>query len=170
MSTSTLSKNLRRSPSLDAVASGDSHRAPTAPDIEWTPADSAAADKEGWNLFNVETSPEIQRDDEADLFPTDDAAVEFVRSSRTAHGVKALALVEVAASAALSPSERFDALLNNIGSATGNDDEIAALRTVVDELLRAIPAEIETDFLEEALAKLRATEIKAAAWKIRCEE
>ncbi len=63
---------------------------------EWTDADCAAAEREGWNLFNVETSPEIQRDDESAVFLSDEDAAAFVRSSQAPHCIKASALVAAA--------------------------------------------------------------------------
>jgi len=50
--------------------------------LEWTTADSQAADRHGWNVFNLDESRgrgEIQRDDETDWFATDEEAIEFVR-------------------------------------------------------------------------------------------
>jgi hypothetical protein len=45
--------------------------------------DSRLADAEGWGLFDVDSLGvghlQIQRDDEADIFESDDAAIEFVR-------------------------------------------------------------------------------------------
>jgi hypothetical protein len=49
---------------------------------EWTTADSQTADKQGWGLFNFDESRghgEIQRDDEANRFATDEEAIEFVQ-------------------------------------------------------------------------------------------
>lgn len=49
-------------------------------DIEWTAADSEISSREGWSVFNLEDGrPEIQRDDELDVFKDDDAAVAHVR-------------------------------------------------------------------------------------------
>lgn len=42
--------------------------------IKWTTKDQAAALREGWALFNMDTHPEIQKDDDQDRFPDDDSA------------------------------------------------------------------------------------------------
>jgi hypothetical protein len=44
----------------------------------WAKPDWQIEDGEGWALFNVETRPEIQRDDEADVFASDEDAIAFV--------------------------------------------------------------------------------------------
>lgn len=70
---------------------------------EWTSADCQTAAKQGWNLFNLDDSlerGEIQADDEAGRFATDDDAIEFVRQQATAGDVvaaKALKLHELGA-------------------------------------------------------------------------
>lgn len=48
---------------------------------EWTPADCAAACDEGWCVFNVDGGGplEIERDDEAEVFESDDEAIAHVR-------------------------------------------------------------------------------------------
>lgn len=49
--------------------------------IRWTRADQARALKEGWALFNMDTtSPSIQKDDEAGKFSSDwDARLHVIR-------------------------------------------------------------------------------------------
>lgn len=51
-----------------------------SPEIAWTPAHSAAASKEGWDIFDVDGAGyfEIQKIDDAKRFKTDAAAVRFV--------------------------------------------------------------------------------------------
>jgi hypothetical protein len=45
----------------------------------WTSADSNAANKEGWNVFNEgEGDARLERDDEQDMFKSDDDVWEFV--------------------------------------------------------------------------------------------
>lgn len=46
----------------------------------WTAADSEIATNEGWDLFNADSEPVIQKDDMMDVFPSDDAALEYVIS------------------------------------------------------------------------------------------
>jgi hypothetical protein len=65
----------------------------TSPEAAFSAEDAKRAESEGWNLFNEETNPEIQRDDEAGIFSTDDEALAFVRASDSPHASKALALV-----------------------------------------------------------------------------
>ncbi|HEP6430584.1 TPA: hypothetical protein VDB83_004907 [Burkholderia cenocepacia] len=54
---------------------------PTGDVPAWTSEDCAIADKQGWNLFDVDGSGylEIQRDDEAQVFESDDDALAYVR-------------------------------------------------------------------------------------------
>lgn len=52
----------------------------------WTATDSKNALREGWGIFNED---EIQRDDEAGVFASDDEAIEFVRASNAPHARKA---------------------------------------------------------------------------------
>lgn len=46
--------------------------------MDWTPDDNAYALNEGWGIFDAGRALEIERDDEAAIFPHDDAAVEYV--------------------------------------------------------------------------------------------
>jgi hypothetical protein len=46
--------------------------------VIWTVEDQKAAEVEGWSLFNHPHAPEIQRDDEAAVFESDEAAIQFV--------------------------------------------------------------------------------------------
>lgn len=47
--------------------------------MDWTCDDDAYALNEGWGIFDSDTRGlEIERDDEAAIFPHDDAAVEYV--------------------------------------------------------------------------------------------
>lgn len=68
---------------------------------EFTAREAALAAAEGWNLFNVETCPEIQRDDEAGIFQTDEDAIAFVKASGTPHALRALAIL-----AAFAPADK----------------------------------------------------------------
>lgn len=54
---------------------------------DWTSADSQSAAQHGWNLFNLNESRqhgEIQADDEAARFSTDEEAIEFVKQQAKA--------------------------------------------------------------------------------------
>jgi hypothetical protein len=55
--------------------------------LKWTPKDSKAATKEGWEIFNVDSTNvlEIERVDEAGIFKSDTAARAFV-SKKAARG------------------------------------------------------------------------------------
>jgi hypothetical protein len=59
-----------------------------------------------------------------------------------------------------SNGERFDALLQNISAATGNDAEIEALRDLIEALWQLLTPEQEAEFF----ANCGAIEIKAARW------
>lgn len=48
------------------------------PKVRCTKLDCAIMEREGWAVFNEESLPEIQRDDEADIFVTDDDAIAHV--------------------------------------------------------------------------------------------
>ena len=61
--------------------------------LRWSLRDSHAAQKEGWNIFNEDTHPEIQRDDEMAAFADDEAALAFIRASSALHCQKALVLI-----------------------------------------------------------------------------
>lgn len=56
--------------------------------------------------------------------------------------------------------ERFDALLQNIAAATGNDSEIQALRDLIETLWQLLTPEQEAEFF----ANCGAIETKAARW------
>ena len=59
---------------------------PQASNLIWTPKDQAAALREGWALFDMDTPrAEIQRDDEAAIFDNDRAARKHVERQE-AHG------------------------------------------------------------------------------------
>lgn len=62
----------------------------------WTAEDRAIADGQGWNLFNINDFTgrgEIQRDDEAQVFPNDQEASEFVqRQARAGDAVAVKAM------------------------------------------------------------------------------
>ena len=45
----------------------------------WTARDGAAMEAQGWAVYNEDSNPEIQRDDERKVFPHDEAALAFVR-------------------------------------------------------------------------------------------
>jgi hypothetical protein len=47
---------------------------------QWTDAHSAEAEKQGWNLFDYDNRGllQIQRSDEAEIFNTDQEAVDFI--------------------------------------------------------------------------------------------
>ena len=46
--------------------------------MDWTPDDNAYALNDGWGIFDTGSKLEIERDDEAAIFPHDDAAIEHV--------------------------------------------------------------------------------------------
>ena len=54
----------------------------------WTESDTAAAFDEGWNLFDNDVVQEIQRDDEAGVFSSDEDAIGFVKKSTSLHAIK----------------------------------------------------------------------------------
>ncbi|MEA3044605.1 MAG: hypothetical protein QOH47_2443 [Sphingomonadales bacterium] len=67
---------------------------------QWTPADDAAAAREGWGVFEVggevdlDGQFEIQRDDEAGTFGDDEAALAHVRErAKQGSGLHRRALV-----------------------------------------------------------------------------
>lgn len=59
-----------------------------------------------------------------------------------------------------SNGERFDALLQNISAATGNDSEIEALRDLIETLWQLLTPEQEAEFF----ANCGAIETKASCW------
>lgn len=61
--------------------------------------DRRIAHSEGWDLFDIDTT-EIQRDDEAAVFPDDQAAIDFVRGAGAPYHQKAIAIHEAPAAEA----------------------------------------------------------------------
>jgi hypothetical protein len=61
----------------------------------WNDNDQKRALAEGWALFNLETTPEIQRDDEAEKFASDEEAEKFVtqQAQHSAFHDRALAVL-----------------------------------------------------------------------------
>lgn len=53
---------------------------PRAPCANWTREDSAAATREGWDVFETSRGAEIQRADDVGIFKSDAAAREHVRA------------------------------------------------------------------------------------------
>lgn len=44
----------------------------------WTQADDDITYNEGWGLFNIESDPVIQKDDDLGVFASDDDAIDYV--------------------------------------------------------------------------------------------
>ncbi|MBK5051706.1 hypothetical protein IQ289_25325 [Burkholderia sp. R-70006] len=63
----------------------------------WTAGDCQAADRDGWNLFDVDGSGyhEIQRDDEANRFASDAEAIEFVQQQAKAGDAVAVKALKI---------------------------------------------------------------------------
>lgn len=74
----------------------------------WTPADSAAAVQEGWDVFNCDGEMQVQRCDEHEILPDDDAAWKLV-----AEGTRRGSPLHAKALAAVSAEERAKILAAN---------------------------------------------------------
>ncbi len=74
----------------------------------WTPADSAAAVQEGWDVFDCDGEMQVQRCDEQEILPDDDAAWKLV-----AEGTRRGSPLHAKALAAVSADERAKILAAN---------------------------------------------------------
>jgi hypothetical protein len=64
---------------------------------QWTAAHRAEAEKQGWNLFDYDSRGllQIQRSDEAEIFNTDQEAVDFIKGLASNGDVTALLALEL---------------------------------------------------------------------------
>ncbi len=109
---------------------------------KWFPADAARAAKEGWGLFNIDTTPSIQRIDEDAVFATDDDAVAFVRSRARGMNLWARALSIANTTSTEPPSGqwllwlafRAGEIRSSPGGITTGRDALRELRARFDQM------------------------------------
>ena len=89
--------------------------------------DSALNYREGWAVFNADSAPEIQRDDEVEAFESDEDAVRWVRARAAAGSLRHLRAIELHDRAQPGPMPEAVAAI---------DAGIVNLRSARDALVR----------------------------------